>query len=373
MSYLSVSGHRAMALDARRNEAYAAALRQVIGHESVVLDLGAGTGIHGLMAAKLGARRVYLVEAEDILAVAEEIVKANGLQNQVHCVQGRIENIRLPERVDVIVSVLTGNFLVTEDLLPSLFHARDTMLKPGGVLIPCAATMEAAPVTATDMHAREIAIWSVPHHGIDLGAARAYAANTVFYRAQELRELPFLAEPRPLHTLDFSRDEYAGVHAAVTYDITETGVCHGWVGWFSMKLGDRWLSTSPREAAVHWSSAFLPLDPPVVFERGERVAFMLDRAPFGDWTWGFRSDSFSQRHSTLLSAPMKGRTLKKAAVDYAPSLNAEGHAIADVLAGCDGSATVATIADALRARYPDRYHTRTEALGFVQDVVKRYA
>jgi predicted RNA methylase len=75
MSYLSVASHRRMALDARRNDAYYAALAGAIRSESVVLDLGAGTGVHGLMAARLGARRVYLVEPEDIIALAEEVVR----------------------------------------------------------------------------------------------------------------------------------------------------------------------------------------------------------------------------------------------------------------------------------------------------------
>jgi hypothetical protein len=70
---------------------------------------------------------------------------------------------------------------------------------------------------------------------------------------------------------------------------------------------------------------------------------------------------------------MKAATLKKAAVDYAPSLNAEGCALVDVLSGCDGSTTVDTIARSLRERYPERYHTQIEAIGFVQEIVKRYA
>src|SRR6478736_5339945 len=131
MSYVVVSSHRGMALDAGRNEAYARALAAAITPDSVVLDLGAGTGVLGIMAARLGARRVYLVEPEDIVLVAEELVAANGLQDRVRCLQGRIEKVQLPEQVDVIVSVLTGNFLLTEDLLPSLFYARDTVLKPG--------------------------------------------------------------------------------------------------------------------------------------------------------------------------------------------------------------------------------------------------
>jgi SAM-dependent methyltransferase len=361
-----------MALDARRNAAYGAALRQAIGPETVVLDLGAGTGIHGLMAARLGAKRVYLVESEDIIAVAEEIVRANGLQDTVRCLQGRIEDVQLPEQVDVIVSVLTGNFLLTEDLLPALFHARDTVLKPGGLLIPGAATMEAAPVSAPAFHTKEVASWSVPHEGIDMSAARAYAANTVFYRMDGIRDTPYLAEPLPLYTLDFHADSYVSVHIEATYEIAQSGVCHGWLGWFTMKLGDQWLSTSPREDPLHWSPAFLPLDPPLAFEQGEHVVFTLDRAPFGDWTWRVRSASGAQRHSTLLAAPMTAATLKKAPLDYVPTLGAEGRALVDVLSWCNGTGSVDTIARSLQSRYPERYRTHPEALSFVQGIIKRY-
>ena len=86
-----------------------------------------------------------------------------------------------------------------------------------------------------------------------------------------------------------------------------------------------------------------------------------------------RSATATQRHSTLLSAPMKAETLKKAALDYAPALNSEGCALVDVLSRCDGAATVSSIVGVLRDRYPDRYRADAEALGFVQDIVKRYA
>ena len=195
MSYVVVTSHRGMALDAGRNEAYARALAAAITPDSVVLDLGAGTGVHGLMAARLGARRVYLVEPEDIIALAEENVRANGLQDVVRCIQGRVEDVTLPEPVDVIVSALTGNFLLTEDLLPVLFHARDRFLRPGGHLIPGAATMEVMPVTAEALHEREIASWSRPQQGVDLGAARPYAANTLFYRTEGFEALTELADP----------------------------------------------------------------------------------------------------------------------------------------------------------------------------------
>jgi 2-polyprenyl-3-methyl-5-hydroxy-6-metoxy-1,4-benzoquinol methylase len=362
-----------MALDAVRNNAYAAALKHVVTPDSVVLDLGAGTGVLGLMAARLGAKRVYLVEPEDVITVAGELAAANGLQGVVRCMQGRVEDLRLPERVDVVVSVLTGNFLVTEDLLPALLHARDTLLKPDGVLIPSAAVMEVVPISAPELHDECVARWSVPQAGIDLSQARTYAANTVFYRSEELRCARWLAEPRPLHTMNFNQDAYVGVQSRVTFEMDDAAECHGWAGWFRMQLGDQWLSTSPRHAQVHWSSAFLPLDPPMAVARGERVSLAVTRAPFGDWTWTVESASGVRRHSTLLAAPLNAAVLRRAALDYLPSLNGDGHAVLDTLSRCDRSTSVARLAQLLFEQYPDRYRDQAEALRLVQRVVKKYA
>ena len=362
-----------MALDTVRNEAYGRALRSVIRPDSVVLDLGAGTGIHGLMAARLGARRVYLVEPEDILTVAEEIAQSNGLSDRMTFLQGRIEDVDVPERVDVIVSVLTGNFLLTEDLLGALFHARDRVLKPGGVLIPAAATMEAAPVSAEAVHAQAIAAWSVPQQGIDMGGARAYAANSIFYRSDPLRNVPMLAAPRVLHRIDFAQATDEPVRVQATYDISVSGVCHGWVGWCNMQLGDEWLSTSPHAAAMHWSQAFLPLDPPLAVECGDRVTFGLSRAPHGDWTWTVEAPAGTRRHSTLLEMPLTAGHVRQATVDYAPSLNPAGKAAMYVLAHCDGRQSINEIADGLQHAFPGRYGSRDEAIRFVHGVVRHHS
>lgn len=72
MSYLAVQGQQIMTLDYRRNQAYYEALKRVITSDSVVLDLGAGLGVLGLLAAQLGAKRVYLVEPEAIVHVAKD-------------------------------------------------------------------------------------------------------------------------------------------------------------------------------------------------------------------------------------------------------------------------------------------------------------
>jgi hypothetical protein len=372
MTYVSVANHRRMALDRVRNDAYADALRSVVTPSSVVLDLGAGTGVHGLIAARLGARRVYLVEPEDVISVAEEIVHANGLDDVVTCVHGRIEQVDIPEPVDIIVSALTGNFLLSEDLLPVLFHARDAWLAPGGSLVPDRALMEVAPVSAPGLHACEVAGWSDAQHDITLTPARNYAANTVHYRWNG-EAVTYLAAPQTVHQVNLQTDQYVRLHAAVEFQVDVQGPCHGFAGWFSMRLGQIWASTGPRAQAMHWSPAFMPLDPPVTFNPGDVISFELDRPPYGEWSWRTSWPGGSQRHSTLLAAPIKASTLKKASLEYDPVLNEEGHATTFVLSRCTGQASVCDIARGVQERWPARYRTHDEALHFVQMLVKRFA
>ncbi len=372
MAYESIASHRMMALDAVRNAAYARALAQVVTPGTVVLDLGAGTGVLGLIAVRLGARRVYLVEPTDMIVVAREMAAANGLDERVSLVHGRVEDTTLPEKVDVIVSAMTGHFLVTEDLLPALFHARDRWLEPGGVLIPDAADMEATLVSAPELHDGNVSTWSARQEGIDTSIARQYAANTVYYGSPAIRDVDYLATPATLHRVDFMRDGYDGVHAEVTQTIARSGTCHGIAGWFRMRLGDVWLSTSPRAERVHWSAAFLPLDPPLIVEDGEEVTLAIDRPPRGDWTWRVAGKNGARRHSTLLSTPLTETTLRKAAVDYVPSANTHGRAVRHVLERMNGTCDVTAIARDLRTAFPERYATDADALAFVQEIVGRF-
>ena len=69
----------------------------------------------------------------------------------------------------------------------------------------------------------------------------------------------------------------------------------------------------------HWSPAFLPIDPPLPLESGDRISLTLDRVPAGDWTWRIRSPRGSRRHSTLLGTPLVSGKLEKASRNYVPT------------------------------------------------------
>ena len=65
----------------------------------VVLDVGAGSGVLAMWAAKAGAKHVYAVEATSMSKQARRLVAHNGLQDVVTILEGYMEQQTLPEKV----------------------------------------------------------------------------------------------------------------------------------------------------------------------------------------------------------------------------------------------------------------------------------
>jgi predicted RNA methylase len=125
-----------MIRDRVRTEAFRRAIESVVRPGDVVLDVGAGSGILSLFAARAGAACVYAVERTTVAAVAQGLAAANGVAEIVQVFHGDVREIELPGRVDVIVSEWLGGFGIDEGMLGPVIAARDRWLKPGGVMIP---------------------------------------------------------------------------------------------------------------------------------------------------------------------------------------------------------------------------------------------
>ncbi|KAF9579371.1 hypothetical protein BGW38_004402 [Lunasporangiospora selenospora] len=137
-SYASSDIHQQMLNDRVRTEGYRDYIyeNKDVFKGKTVLDVGCGTGILSMFAAKAGAAKVYSVDNSDIIEKARENITENGFENVITLVRGRIEEIRLPCKVDIIISEWMGYFLLYEAMLDSVLVARDRFLAPGGILAP---------------------------------------------------------------------------------------------------------------------------------------------------------------------------------------------------------------------------------------------
>jgi SAM-dependent methyltransferase len=361
-----------MVFDEVRNRAYATALRTLVKPGSVVLDLGSGLGIHGLIAASGGARHVYLVDPSPVTALAAQVAAENGLTKKVTCVQKTIEQAELPEKVDVIISVFTGNFLLEEDLLPSLFFAREKYLKPSGVMIPDCGEMRVVPVNAEDYYKRCVGRWSEPTQGVSFAQIRRYAANTLYYDGASTRQAEFLAAPETLLRLDFHSASKAECSREVAFNVAKAGECHGFVGWFRIRLGQEWLSTSPLRPAMHWSQVFLPVDPPLQLDKGEPLSFRLIRPQFGEWTWITEQAGNRQQHSTSFSGVFSMEQLRCYARNHRVELSEKGELARFVIDQMNGLNSVQSILELASIQFADRFPSQPQLERRVQSLISRF-
>lgn len=361
-----------MFFDDLRNSLYLEAINKIVKEDSVVLDLGAGLGLHGLMAARSGARKVYLVEPASIIDVTTQLINKNNLSEQIETISGKIEETHLPVKVDVIISVFTGNFLLTEDLLPSLFFARDKYLTTSGQLIPDRAAMEVVPVCAPKYYAKHIDCWNNELLGMNFDLVRNFAANDLYYAGAKKRKAEFLSEPAAIMELDFMTATEASFRNRIEVEVTQKGLCHGWLGWFRMRLGDKWLSTSPLSEQTHWRQVFLPVAEPISLKKGDIFSFELNRPEFGEWSWTVGKGERYQTHSTFLSQPVSPAVLRSKSDTYSPQLSQKGQAVQFVLKSFDGNRSTAKIVDELMTNHRIFFQTRNHANQFVKNLVELY-
>ncbi|TBU22355.1 protein arginine N-methyltransferase [Dichomitus squalens] len=236
-SYAENDIHSVMINDKVRTASYAKFIlsNPELFRDAVVMDVGCGTGILSLFAASAGAKRVFAIDASDIAEKAEKIVKANGLDNVITVIRGKVESIKLPEgfdKVDIIVSEWMGYALLYESMLDSVLHARDRFLKDGGVMAPSQTKMMFALCEASELFKERIGFWNdvygfdlseMGSHVYDDAVVDVVGPDTVVSQPVEVKDL-YLGSITPKQ-LDFSSpfklvstsERRIKVHAFVLY------------------------------------------------------------------------------------------------------------------------------------------------------------
>jgi len=277
-SYSSHHIHEEMLKDTSRTLAYQRAIEGNPNDfkDKIVLDIGCGTGILSIFAARAGAKHVYAIDNAEIALFAREIVKDNGLEDKITVYKGKMEEIDLPVKdgeVDIIISEWMGYFLLYESMLDCVLWARDKYLrKDTGKILPDKVQLYVAAIEDSSYKSEKIEFWnnvygvnmSVMSHGLfDDPMVDTVPSNAI------------MSDYCCILDLDLVKMKQSEVNFSNFYSLkmNYTDNVHALVTWFDCCFSDlerpAVLSTSPFKNYTHWKQSVFYLDLPINARKGD--------------------------------------------------------------------------------------------------------
>lgn len=261
--------------DKMRNRAFYEAFKKIIRRgETVVCDIGSGTGFLSFLASKLGAKKCVLYEYSDLIELSRDTAGLNDIQNcefiQKHSAQAKNGPL-----VDVLVSETLGNFALEENIIENIENAK-RFLKPMGTILPCALSQFAAPVVSSRIF-KKIDIFEQIGFDIDFSPVRQAALNNMFvYKIEPADLMTGKNISQKWDEINFYKKNKSLRQGVCKWQIEKDTTVYGFAVWWEAILvpGIK-ISTSPFEPKTHWDQIFLPLLEPLKCKKNDSIALTL--------------------------------------------------------------------------------------------------
>lgn len=234
--------HIPMLNDVRRNDAFEAAIIAALaqtGPDARVLDIGTGSGLLSMMAARAGARSVTACEMVPIIAdMARQIVADNGYGTQITVHTAPSTELKvgehLDERADILVSEILSSDLLTEHVIDTFEDAHARLLKPDAIVIPRAASAIGC-LVESQVLADYVFVDQVS--GFDISRFGALASPKLPIHGT-MTDWKRLSDDVELVHIDLTRTQHQSDLHLLQINVLEDGIATGIVQWMHVDLAD---------------------------------------------------------------------------------------------------------------------------------------
>ncbi len=377
----SIKSYGEMVADPARTPAFITALRNAITADTVVLEIGTGTGFFAMLACKFGAKKVYAIEPDPAMEVGKLCATSNPGSERIVWINGLSTEIDLPEKVDIVIGDLHGTMPFFNFNIHSMRDAVTRHMKPDGIIMPKRDVLHAVPIQSPEDYDSIEKPWGPDVYGLDLKAGRSFLVNN-WWRRASTETVTMLAEPQSWGEIDYATVTSPNLDGQCDWIITSNGIVHGLSVWFDGEVAsDAGYSNSPNLPELVYGNAFFPLEKPLSVKKDERLLTKFSVKLIGDdyiYTWiseHFDSSGKSLarfKQSTFNSRPISQRKLAFSSPDFVPTLNQDGEVSLQVLQAAQIKKSMDDIAEKLLADFPQRFSTKQQALDAALKIIQKY-
>ena len=260
--------------DQLRNDIYDKVLREFVKPDSIVLEIGTGTGILAMMAARAGAKRVYTCEMEPLIGqAARKNIFKNNLQNQISIILKKSTELKigedLPERADILVSEITDSNLLGERVLPVMEDAITRLVKNNAVILPGQIAVQGILVSKIPTLLQFQSLKEI--NGFDLSGFNHFKPITLPINETNLKQIMpnALSESLELFRFDFtSHKHFANQTKTLKMPIIRTGKAYGVVKWILLQFTEDFIYENKPPLESCWAPILHIFPKPIPVEKG---------------------------------------------------------------------------------------------------------
>lgn len=284
--------HHGMLLDAARVDAYRLAIARRAPKRRV-LEIGCGSGVLSIFAARYGAAEVVALEESGAVTIARALALENGVGDDISFVVGNSLDYQPEEKAEVIIHELIGHEPFAEHALRYLEDARLRLLAPGGLMIPSGIEVRCRAIGRSRWQDRRRLRAEVDEIGSRCGLSltpfleslEATAPLPTFERAVEPTVGGAVTSDITLYDVDFSRpvaEQGVAEPVEVLVPVERDGFVNALVVHFRARLDENlWLSNAPEAPRTHWALAVYDLPEPREVTAGEQLVVRSRLEPIG--------------------------------------------------------------------------------------------
>ena len=284
--------HVPMMNEQHRNSAYFEALKAVVTPDSTVFEIGTGSGLLAMMAAKLGAKQVTTCESMPLIAkTAQQIIQDNHFEKTIKIIAKKSTDINvgadLKAQADILVSEIFSSELLGEHVLPSLEDAKKRLLKPNGKVIPAAGSIVVALFTGEDIR-RNLLVDDA--FGFNLQGFNKIVSNKRMIARNDLN-IELLSDSVAAFSFDFEgANTFPAQIKTLQITVKTAGLCYGLVQWIRLDMnGDEKVMfenhPSQTSKVSNWQQCAYLFDAPIDVKVGQIVVVNAAHNRAVPWFW----------------------------------------------------------------------------------------
>jgi tetratricopeptide (TPR) repeat protein len=230
--------HVPMVNEKKRNDAYYFALEAVINPNSSVFEIGTGSGLLSMMAAKMNVKKITTCESNPIIAEkANTIITNNGYRKVINLLSKKstdvILDVDLSEKSNVLVSEIFSSELLGEGVLHAIEDVKRRLLTLDAKIIPATASIMVSMFGGEEI---QDILYIKDSYGLRIEEFNSIVSKKITLINNQLPIKLFADEVEAFRFEFESKSYFPTENKTLNLPIKSSGVCCGVIQWIRLEM-----------------------------------------------------------------------------------------------------------------------------------------